>query len=128
MSLQLYIITQPAFLTNYQQYYTALRQGLNTSALEEKLRRSVAELDALVEAEDLRQTEVEQRKKKEQEKLRKENVELLTMLAEMVALPYYLYNLLEHIDCLHGYAGYLTFIATVVVVAKTQRNMRGKSA
>jgi hypothetical protein len=37
------IITQPAFLTNYQQYYTGLRQGLNTEALAEKLRRDNAE-------------------------------------------------------------------------------------
>ncbi|MCI5168737.1 MAG: hypothetical protein D3903_22240, partial [Candidatus Electrothrix sp. GM3_4] len=41
-------IPQPAFLTNYQQYYCGLRQGLHTEALAMKLRRTLTELDILL--------------------------------------------------------------------------------
>lgn len=115
-----YIINQPAFLTNYQQYYTGLRQGLNTEALAEKLRRSVAELDALLDAEKLRQTEAEQQEEKLQKERRKASELLLAMLAEAFALPYYLYNLLTH--ALHcNYAGYITLCVTVSVLLITGR-------
>ena len=115
-----YINAQPAFLTNYQQYYIGLRQGLNTEALAEKLRRSVAELDALLDAEELRRNEEEQRKKKKK-KERHEKVEmLLAGTAEMVALPYYLYNLLVHaLHLSNGKAFFMTTSMTFVVVMAT---------
>ncbi len=112
-----YIITQPAFLTNYQQYYTGLRQGMNTGALVKKLRRSVAELDMLL-------TDAEQQKKKEQKERDEKGKMLMAVTAEMVALPYYLHSLLAH--ALH-WALAVTGIVTAGVVIKTVLIMRGMS-
>lgn len=115
-----YINTQPAFLTNYQQYYTGLRQGMNTGALAEKLRRSVAELDMLL-------ADAEQReKKKEKERHKKAEMEL-ALVAEVVALPYYLYNVLAHaLNFNHGCALAVTSIVTIGMVTRTVLKMRKK--
>jgi hypothetical protein len=108
-----YIITQPAFLSNAQQFYTGLRQGMNTGALVEKLRRSVTELDTLL-------TDAEKKQHEEAEFL-------LTILAECVALPYYLYHLLAHaIHCEEKKALWVTGIVTAMVVTKTVWSMYGR--
>jgi uncharacterized membrane-anchored protein len=124
-----YINAQPAFLTNYQQYYLGLRQGLNTGALAEKLRRSVAELDALLDVEELRRNEEEQRKKKKKKEQHEKVEILLAGTAEMVALPYYLYNLLSHaLHLSNGKALSVTVLMTFVVVMATMWLMwRSKS-
>jgi hypothetical protein len=118
-----YFNAQPAFLTNYQQYYNGLRQGLNTGALVEKLRRSVAELDALLDAEERCRAEAEQHEKKKQEEQHVKGEMILAVTAEMVALPYYLLNLLEHIHLGKGLAVSVTCIVTVGIVAATLRTM-----
>jgi len=106
-----YVNTQPAFLTNYQQFYSGLRQGLNTGVLVEKLRRSVAELDALL-------ADAEQQEKKRRKEQSEKGKLLLAMLAEAVALPYYLHNFLAHaVHC--KYALHLTLLFTVPVLLLT---------
>ncbi|CAK8719131.1 hypothetical protein GMJAKD_08405 [Candidatus Electrothrix aarhusensis] len=123
-----YIITQPVFLTNAQQYYTGLRQGLNTGALVEKLRRSVAELDTLL-------ADAEQREKKKRKEQHKKGEMLLAIVAEIVALPYYLYSFLVHV--MHAFhlkedgwciwmALAFTVLVTGAVVVTTWRVMKGK--
>ncbi|MDU9047764.1 MAG: hypothetical protein Q3M30_02865 [Candidatus Electrothrix sp. Rat3] len=127
-----YINTQPAFLTNYQQYYCGLRQGLHTEALAVKLRRTLTELDILLAGEEQQAAEKEQQVKKEQ-KRRDENAKMiLAMIAEAFALPYYLYSFLVH--ALHlkadgwGVKGVLVFtlLVTWAVVSNTWRVMKGK--
>lgn len=111
-----YIIIQPAFLTNAQQYYSGLRQGLNTAALVEKLRRSVAELDMLL-------ADAEEQEKKKRKEQHKKGEMVLAMLAEVVALPYYLYNLLAH--ALHldeGWKWLAALSVTVLVTCTAVRN------
>ena len=114
-----YINTQPAFLTNYQQYYTGLRQGLNTGALVEKLRRSVAELDALLAAEELHRNADKESKRKKRKERRETGELVLAVTAELFALPYYSYNVLKYISCLKNYAGWGTLTVTAVVVIVT---------
>lgn len=117
-----YINTQPAFLTNYQQYYAGLRQALNTEALVQKLRRSVRELDCLLADEEYRA------KNLHEEQVHKGKV-LLAMLAESVALPYYLYNILAH--ALHLGEGFFAAAVTILITLAALRNtwliMHGKS-
>ncbi|MGB5684326.1 MAG: hypothetical protein WBM35_00830, partial [Candidatus Electrothrix sp.] len=127
-----YINTQPAFLTNYQQYYCGLRQGLHTEALVRKLRRTLTELDILLSGEEQRVAEQEQQVKKEQ-KRRDENAKMiLAMLAEAFALPYYLYSFLVHAFHLKEdglciwMALALTVLVTGTVVLITWRVMKGK--
>ncbi len=116
-----YVNTKPAFLTNYQQYYTALRQGLNTGALEDKLRRSVAELDALEDAKEQRRTEEYQRERKRQEEQEAKRIEYLAIIIEIMAMPYYLLNLLEHAHVSTGWAWALSLLATFGLAAATWR-------
>jgi hypothetical protein len=124
-----YINTQPAFLTNYQQYYSGLRQGLNTGALAEKLRRSVAELDALLAAEEMRRVEEDLRDRKEQKERDEKGKMLMAVTAEAVALPYYLHSLLAHALHFNNYVALaITGIVTVGVVTKTVLTMRGKKS
>ncbi|CAK8712765.1 hypothetical protein GCAAIG_02085 [Candidatus Electronema halotolerans] len=124
-----YINTQPAFLTNYQQYYSGLRQGLNTGALAEKLRRSVAELDALLAAEEMRRAEEDLRDRKEQKERDEKGKMLMAVTAEAVALPYYLHSLLAHALHFNNYVALaITGIVTVGVVTKTVLTMRGKKS
>ena len=127
-----YINTQPAFLTNYQQYYSGLRQGLNTGALADKLRRSVAELDALLAAEEQRRAEEDLRYRKEQKERDEHGKMIMAVTAEAVALPYYLYNLLEHaLYQLHipvWLAWAITIPVTIAVIAGTWRTMRGRKS
>ncbi|WPD24676.1 MAG: hypothetical protein SD837_08955 [Candidatus Electrothrix scaldis] len=127
-----YINTQPAFLTNYQQYYCGLRQGLHTEALVVKLRHTLTELDILLAAEEQRREEREQHAKKAQ-KRRDENAKmLLAMIAEAFALPYYLYSFLVHAFHLKedGWCIWValafTGLVTWTVVNNTWRMMRGK--
>uniref|UniRef100_UPI004056D229 hypothetical protein n=1 Tax=Candidatus Electrothrix sp. TaxID=2170559 RepID=UPI004056D229 len=116
-----YINTQPAFLTNYQQYYTGLRQGLNTGALVEKLRRSTIELDTLL-------ADADQREKKKRKEQQEKGKRVLAYTAECVAFPYYLYNLLEH--ALHQFhvpvcwAWVVTIPATGALIFYTRHIMR----
>lgn len=128
-----YINTQPAFLTNYQQYYTGLRQGMNTGALAEKLRHSVAELDMLLAAEELRRAEAEQRERKEQKERDEKGKMLMAVTAEAVALPYYLYSFLAHVLHIEHWSGcfsllvlLFTLLVTWVTVSSTFRVMTGK--
>ncbi|MCI5144570.1 MAG: hypothetical protein D3923_03370 [Candidatus Electrothrix sp. AR3] len=117
-----YINTQPAFLTNYQQYYSGLRQGLNTEALVEKLRHSVHELDSLL-------ADAEQREEKERKERLEKGEFWLAILAEAFALPYYLYNLLAHaLHCSEVWALSITGIVTAVVITKTWLTMRRKKS
>ncbi|MCI5126003.1 MAG: hypothetical protein D3925_16415, partial [Candidatus Electrothrix sp. AR5] len=127
-----YINTQPAFLTNYQQYYCGLRQGLHTEALAIKLRRTLTELDILLSGEEQQAAEQEQRTKKEQ-KRRDENAKMiLAMIAEAFALPYYLYSFLVHAFHLKedGLCIWMALIFTGLVtgaaVITTWRVMKGK--
>ncbi len=127
-----YINTQPAFLTNYQQYYCGLRQGLHTEALAMKLRRTLTELDILLAGEEQRAVEEEQQVKKEQ-KRRDENAKMiLAMIAEAFALPYYLYSFLVHAFHLKedGLCIWMALAFTVLVtgaaVVTTWRVMKGK--
>ncbi len=127
-----YINTQPAFLTNYQQYYCGLRQGLHTEALAVKLRRTLTELDILLSGEEQQAAEQEQRVKKEQ-KRRDENAKMiLAMIAEAFALPYYFYSFLVHAFhlkedglCIWMALGF-TVLVTWAVVSNTWRVMKGK--
>ena len=128
-----YINTQPAFLTNYQQYYTGLRQGMNTGVLAEKLRRSVTELDALLNAQELHRVKAEQREKKEQKERDEKGKMWLAMIAESVAVPYYFYSLLAHVLHINHSSGwcfyttlFVTLLITYIAVSSTYRIMIGK--
>ncbi|MCW5212734.1 hypothetical protein VU04_07460 [Desulfobulbus sp. TB] len=120
-----YIITQPVFLTNSQQYYNGLRQGLNTDALVEKLRYSVTELDTLL-------ADAEEQEKKKQKEQHEKGKMILAMTAEGTALPYYLYNVVKYLlydffylkNSLLTWA--VTFLVTGAVMYFTWQAMHGK--
>ncbi len=127
-----YINTQPAFLTNYQQYYTGLRQGLHTEALVNKLRRTLTELDILLAEEEQQAAEVEQKAKKADKERDEKGKKWLAVLVEAIALPYYFYNLVKYAlyDFLHLKNGLLTWGITIPVtlgiIYGTLRAMRRK--
>ena len=127
-----YINTQPAFLTNYQQYYCGLRQGLHTEALAAKLRRTLTELDILLAGEEQRAAEVEQQAKKAEKERDEQGKKWLAVLVEAIALPYYFYNLMKYAlyDFLHLKNGLLTWGITIpvtaVIIYGTLRAMRSK--
>ncbi|MCI5224705.1 MAG: hypothetical protein D3924_19060 [Candidatus Electrothrix sp. AR4] len=96
---------------------------MNTEALVKKLRHSVTEVDSLLSGEEERRAEGEQRAKKKQNELDEKGKKWLAMIAEAVALPYYLYNLLAH--ALHldgGWKWCLALAVTVLVTGTALRN------
>lgn len=82
--------TQPTFLSNYREVYRGLQQAFGIRELSEKLQRSSAELDYLLDDQYRRERE------KESKKFDMAKV-ILAMMAELIALPYYLYNLMAHL-------------------------------
>ncbi len=112
--------TQPAFLTNYREVYQGLQRAFGIRELEKKVRRSVTELDYLLGDQYRRQQEKE-RKKFDTAKV------ILAMAAECIALPYYLYSLLAHLNGhITWWALFVTVLVTGAVVSLTWINIPGK--
>ncbi len=112
--------TQPTFLTNYRELYEGLQQAFGIRELGQKVRQSTAEIEYLLGD--------RYRREQEKEKIQFDTAKvILAMLAEIVALPYYLYNLLEHLFKFSSRAvAVLTLLATGGTVVYTWTKMPRK--
>lgn len=112
--------TQPTFLSNYRELYSGLQQAFGIQELAEKVQRSCAELDYLLSDQYRRERE------KESKKFDMAKV-ILAMVAELFALPYYLYSLLSHWgQHVNWPALIVTVIITLTVVYFTWTNIPEK--